>query len=144
MQEERIQDPAFDLPWYQWWVLEQMRKQPERLLLCLPGSGLEKDFTMAISLIWNQIRKATLPPRPISIDSITDVLISNKIVSVEDSYEARLSVKDLVFCIIGLQTMLYQPYFDLSSPGGYQILDEMSGYHGTTRMSLYLLEVIVG
>ncbi|TGJ79175.1 hypothetical protein E0Z10_g9593 [Xylaria hypoxylon] len=136
-QEQTIQDPTFDLPWYQWWVLEQIRKQPERLLQSLPDHRLDKGSTMAIHILWNQIRRSIMAPEPRSIESIASLLISHELVNIEDSYEALLSVKDLVFCIIGLQTMLYQPYFDLNVPGGYRILDEMSGYHGSTRMSMY-------
>ncbi|KAI0813656.1 hypothetical protein GGR55DRAFT_687335 [Xylaria sp. FL0064] len=130
-------DPTFELPWYQWWVLEQMSKQPRHLLLALPGHRPNRDSAAAIHVLWGQIQKAVLASTPKSIDSITEMLISHHLVDVEDSYEAILSVKDLVFAVIGLQTMLYQPHFDPHSPQGYRILDEMSGYAGTTRMSLY-------
>ncbi|KAI0912568.1 hypothetical protein F4823DRAFT_622839 [Ustulina deusta] len=113
-QRQIIEDPTFDLPWYRWWALEQIRKQPEYLLLSLP------DF---------------LAPGPRSINSTTDMLICHKFVNTEGSYEAILSVKDLVFAIIGLQTMLCQPCFDPGSPGEYRVLDKMSGYRGTTRIS---------
>ncbi len=63
------------------------------------------------------------------------MLICHKFVNTEGSYEAILSVKDLVFAIIGLQTMLCQPCFDPGSPGEYRVLDKMSGYRGTTRIS---------
>ncbi|KAI1362001.1 hypothetical protein F5Y08DRAFT_313373 [Xylaria arbuscula] len=72
-----------------------------------------------------------------SINDIADMLINQDLVNTEDSYEAVLSVKDLVFAIIGMQTMLYEARFDPSLPGGRQIADEMGGYHGTARMSLY-------
>ncbi|KAI0531915.1 hypothetical protein GGR58DRAFT_518135 [Xylaria digitata] len=122
---------------YQWWVLEQIHKQPERLLRILPAHRPDRDSTMAIRILWNQIRRVITTSGQCSIESITDMLISQQLVDIEDSYEALLSVKDLVFCIVGLQTMLYQPCFDIGIPGGYRILDEMNGYQGSTRMSLY-------
>ncbi|KAF2972721.1 hypothetical protein GQX73_g858 [Xylaria multiplex] len=137
VQEQTIEDPTFDLPWYQWWMLEQIHKQPERLLQILPAYRSYKDSTAAIRILWGQIRRAITTSGQCSIESITDMLISQQLVNIEDSYEALLSVKDLVFCIIGLQTMLYQPCFDIGIPGGYRILDEMNGYQGSTRMSLY-------
>ncbi|KAI0412615.1 hypothetical protein F5X98DRAFT_317755 [Xylaria grammica] len=135
-QESTFEDPTFNLPWYQWWVLEQIRKQPERLVRCLPDYTPDEDPTAAIHVVWNQIRTAGLTSGPRSIDGITDLLITQKLINTENSYEAVLSAKDLVFCIIGLQTMLYQPYFDVSAPGGYRIFDEMGGYQGSTRLCL--------
>ncbi|KAI0973576.1 hypothetical protein F4678DRAFT_470853 [Xylaria arbuscula] len=133
---EKALDPTFDLSWYRWWSVEQIRKQPEYLLLSLPRPRADEGIDAAIHIIWDQIRKAVLAPGPKSIDSITDMLIYYEFVDIQGSYEATLSVKDLVFAIVGFQTMLYKPYFDPSAPGGYRILDEMSGYHGTSRMSL--------
>ncbi|KAI1123464.1 hypothetical protein F5Y10DRAFT_286015 [Nemania abortiva] len=136
-QKQPTPDPAFDLPWYRWWVFEQIRKQPPRLLSSLRDYKPDEDSTVVIHVLWNQIRQVLLASGPRSIDGITDILISHNIIDIESSYEAVLSVKDLVFSIVGLQTMLYQPYFDPSCPGGYRIADEMNGYHGATRLSLY-------
>ncbi|KAK5630390.1 hypothetical protein RRF57_006105 [Xylaria bambusicola] len=136
-QEQVIEDPAFKLPWYQWWVSEQMRKLPAHVLMSLPGGDSDGASAAALYKLWSEIRTAVLAPEPRSINSITDMLIDRDLVSTKDSYEAVLSVKDLVFAVIGMQTMLYQACFDSSCPGGYRIQDEMSGYHGTTRMSLY-------
>ncbi|KAJ8131984.1 hypothetical protein O1611_g1640 [Lasiodiplodia mahajangana] len=134
--EQMTPDPTFDLPWYSWWVLEQIRKQPSRLLSTIRDYRPNESSTIAIHTLWNRIRHILLAAGPKSVDSIADTLVNRNFVDIESSYEAVLSVKDLVFSIIGLQTMLYQPYFDLNSPGSYQIFDEMSGYQGATRLNL--------
>jgi hypothetical protein len=128
-----------DLPWYRGWVLQQLHSQPQRPVLCL----LKIDCDETISLdqffrVWSHTRELFLAKGPKTIDTVAETLIELGVVSAEDSYEAAQSVRDLVFSILGWQTMLYKP--DFSSPEalmGYNILDETAGYRGEARICLY-------
>ncbi|SPQ20351.1 11a72daa-7430-4ec6-84bf-c98699d6a118 [Thermothielavioides terrestris] len=132
-------DPTFDkLPWYRAWVLQQVRSQPQRLLLSLPDFNPDGDPNYDhFFLVWNQIQELALMPGPKSINTITDRLHNLGVISTEHNYEAAQSAKELVFSIIGWQTMLYKP--DFTPPravGGYNILDETPGHRGEARLSL--------
>ncbi len=142
---QRILGPTFDdLPWYRWWVLQQLSLQPQRPRLCLPTNDECDDKassapTDAFMAVWNQTRELILAPGPKTIESIANSLLDLGLVSAKNNYEAMQSVKDLVFSILGWQTMLYKPYFvsaEAQVPECFSILDEMDGYHGETRACL--------
>lgn len=90
-------------------------------------------------LVWNQTRELVLAPGPKTIDSITNSLLELGLVLSQNNHGAAQSIKDLVFSILGWQTMLFKPDFvsaDAQVPGCFNILDEMDGYHGETRACL--------
>jgi hypothetical protein len=142
---QRILDPTFDdLPWYRWWVLQQLSLQPQRPLLCLPTNDECDDkagsaHTDAFMAVWNQTRELILAPEPKTIESIANSLLELGLVSAKNNYAGMQSVKDLAFSILGWQTMLYKPDFvsvDAQVPECFSILDEMDGSHGETRACL--------
>lgn len=132
-------DPALtDLPWYRWWLLQQIRSQPQRLLLSLPDMKCDEGphWDTHFFPLWNKARELVLSPGPKTIDSITDTLVEHHFISVNDNYEAYESAKQLVFSILGWQTMLYKPELLSARTGGFSILNDMVGYHGETRLCL--------
>ncbi|KAH7175753.1 hypothetical protein EDB81DRAFT_633955 [Dactylonectria macrodidyma] len=132
-------DPTFaDLPWYRWWLSQQIRSQPQRLLLALPNMECDEgsDWDTQFFPLWNKVRELVLAPEPKTIDGITDTLVELDIISVKDNYEAYQSAKELMFSILGWQTMLYKPDLFSCATGGFNILDEMDGYHGEARICL--------
>ncbi|KAK3936098.1 hypothetical protein QBC46DRAFT_37155 [Diplogelasinospora grovesii] len=138
-------DATFDdLPWYRWWVLQQVRNQPQRLLLSLPDVKSVEDFdnwaTKHFLPLWQKTRELVLSPARHSIDSIADRLVELGFIATADHYEGEQSAKDLVFSILGWQTMLYRPNFKSvpTERPGYDIVDETEGYLGqaVTRTSL--------
>ncbi|KAH6887139.1 hypothetical protein B0T10DRAFT_490750 [Thelonectria olida] len=132
-------DPTFgDLPWYRCWLYQQIRGQPQRLLLALPNMKCDEESGWDTHFIplWNKVRELVLVPEPKTIDSITDTLVELGAMSVKDNYEAYQSAKELIFSILGWQTMLYKPDLLSCATGGFNLLDEMDGYHGETRVCL--------
>jgi len=119
-------------------VRRQVCSQPSRLLLCLPDDKLDDDLNWSTHFLplWNKVRELILLPSPGGIDSITDALVAQGFITLGDDYEALLSARELVFAILGWQTMLYKPDFASYSTGAYNILDEMDGYHGDARICL--------
>ncbi|AEO71284.1 uncharacterized protein THITE_2147952 [Thermothielavioides terrestris NRRL 8126] len=138
-------DPTFDeLPWYRAWVLQQVCSQPQRLLLSLPDFNPDEDPDYGpFFLVWNQIRELALVPGPKNINTITDALRSQGVISTEHNYEAAQSAKELVFSIIGWQTMLYKPDFSPHAVCGVAIewVDSLSCHleldKRTGRLFLY-------
>lgn len=102
-------DRVFDeLPWYRSWVVEQVRSQPRRIFLCLPEIDFDGDPDWTgFFLLWDQIRELILRPGPKSISSITDTLISSGTISIQDNDEGPQSAKDLVFSVLGRQTVCH-------------------------------------
>ncbi|KAK4235371.1 hypothetical protein C8A03DRAFT_17885 [Achaetomium macrosporum] len=135
----RIPDPTFsELPWYRWWVLQQLGNQPQRLLLCLPdfeSPDDDSDFA-AFFFVWDQIRELALAQGPKKVSSITDSLVRLGVIFVKLDCEARQAAKDLVFAVLGWQTMLYKPEFTSHFAGKYAIVDELHGHHGDARLAL--------
>jgi len=116
-------------------VRRQFRGQPQRLLLCLRDDKLDEDQKWAEDFmpVWNQVREVVLGPEPTSIDGIAECLATQGAITLKDNYEAAQAAKDLVFSILGWQTMLYKPDF-VSYSAGYGIVDELDGYHGEARI----------
>lgn len=131
-------DLRFDeLPWQRWWVLQQVRAQPQRLLRSLPGLDLDDDAGLTTFFaVWNQIREFVLAPGPKSINSIADALLSLGMCSIDNDYDPAQATKDLVFAVLGWQTMLYKPDYSPASLGGYNILNETDAHRGGARLSL--------
>ena len=136
---DAIPDPNFaDLPWYRWWLYRQIRSQPQRLFLALPNLNWEEesDWDTHFLPIWNKVRELLLVPEPQTIDGIADILVKDGAMTVEGNYEAYQSAKELVFSILGWQTMLYKPDISSYTTGEFNILDETDGCYGEARLCL--------
>ncbi|KAG9254827.1 uncharacterized protein F5Z01DRAFT_681336 [Emericellopsis atlantica] len=136
---ESTQDPTFaDLPWYRWWLFQQTRSQPQRLFLSLPNMRCDKEAELDTYFLplWNKVKELLLVPEPKTIDGITDTLVQHGILSIKDNYEAYQSAKELVFSILGWQTMLYKPQATSCTTGDFNILDETDKYQGEARLRL--------
>lgn len=127
-----------NLPWYRWWLYQQVRSQPPRLLLSLPNMKHddESNWDTHFLPLWDKIRDLVLVQESTTIDGITDTLVELGAISVKDNYEAYQSAKELIFSILGWQTMLYKPDVLSCAIGGFNILDEMDGYQGEARVCL--------
>ncbi|CAH0018749.1 unnamed protein product [Clonostachys rhizophaga] len=64
-------------------------------------------------------------PGPRTIDSITEALLQAHYIVVNENYEAYQSAKELVFNIVGWQTMLYRANNLTRTTDGLSILDEI-------------------
>jgi hypothetical protein len=132
-------DPNFvDLPWYRPWLNHQIQSQSQRLLLALPTtkSDQDDDWNRYFLPLWNKVRELLLVPGPRTIDGITDALVTQGLVSVTDHYEGYQSAKELVFAVLGWQTMLYKPADIACATQGFHLLDELNGYRGDARVCL--------
>lgn len=67
---------------------------------------------------------------------MTNTLASLGLLNTNNGYESAQAAKDLVFAMLGWQTMLYKPDFSPPSMGSCALLDETDGHHGEGRLSL--------
>lgn len=136
---ETERDPLLDnLPWYQTWLRDQFKSQPQRLWLCLPGllSKEKPDWDRDLIPVWNKVRQLLLNTEYKSIESITGRLVDLDILSVNNNYDAYRSAQELTFAIIGWQTMLYKPDFLSDVCSEFRILGEMDSHRGEARTCL--------
>ncbi|KAI6784642.1 uncharacterized protein J7T54_006688 [Emericellopsis cladophorae] len=96
----------------------------------------EADWDAQFLPVWNKVKDLVLVPEPKTIDGITDTLVQHDILSVKDNYEAHQSAKELVFSILGWQTMLYKPQTTSCTTGEFNILDETDKHQGEARLRL--------
>ncbi|KAI6351048.1 hypothetical protein MCOR25_010191 [Pyricularia grisea] len=136
--ETRLNTPYCDLPWYHKWLRRQVRAQPQGLLFYPPEENLDDDSALDAHFLplWCRIRALILQPGPTSIDAISNALVLENLVILKQDYDAMQSVRDLVFSVLGWQTMLYKPDFSSYSSGGYTLLDEMDGCNSESRVCL--------
>jgi hypothetical protein len=133
--------PLTELPWYRWWIYQQIRDQPQRLLLALPNmnSSDDSNWDSEFLPLLEAVKDLVVAQESATIDGITDALVGLGMLSVDDNYEAYQSAKQLVFSIIGWQTMLYKPNLSSCTTRDFAIVDETDGYRGETQVSLVQL-----
>ncbi|KFG79907.1 hypothetical protein MANI_009193 [Metarhizium anisopliae] len=125
------------LPWYRWWLYQQILSQPQRLFLGIPNMKHEDESSWDTGFLplWHKVRDLMLAQESVTIDGITDTLIENGTISVTDNYSYQ-STRQLIFAILGWQTMLYKPDLLSYVHGEFNIFDETDGYRGEARVSL--------
>lgn len=135
--------PLTELPWYRWWLSQQIRSQPQRLLLLgLPNVEGIDDSNGAAELILpllERVKDLVAAQESATVDSITDALAGLGMLSVNDRCEAYQSAKQLVFAALGWLTMLYKPNLSNFTAGEFAILDETDGYRGGSQVCLVQL-----
>ncbi len=80
--------------------------------------------------VWNAVHAQILEAGLKSIDAMTDKLVKSGSLVITENYMAKSSAQDLVFSIIGWQTMLYRPDFSADLITHFSLTNEMDGYTG--------------
>ncbi|KAL7919047.1 hypothetical protein ACQKWADRAFT_213731 [Trichoderma austrokoningii] len=133
--------PLTELPWYRWWLYQQIRSQPQRLFLALPNMNGDDDsnWDSVFLPLLESVKELVVAQASPSIDGIMDALVELGTLSVDHNYEAHQTAKQLIFAIIGWQTMLYKPNLPPYISGDFAIVDETDGYRGETQVCLVQL-----
>jgi hypothetical protein len=131
LMDETVGTSLYDASWYNCWVRHQMESQPPALYSVLNQVEAEPgDSPMAsFPTIWREVW-AQASADDSSIDTIVTHLVDQKLIKVEDDFEALSHGRNLVFAIIGWQTMLYKPDMGSCSPSQLAIVDETDGHRG--------------
>ncbi|KAF2177995.1 hypothetical protein K469DRAFT_806035 [Zopfia rhizophila CBS 207.26] len=127
----------YDAYWYDCWVRYQLESQPRELYSVLQESEAKRNDIpmMAFTTVWHEVWiQASMSDS--SIDSIVTHLLNEKLTKMDDDIEARSHARNLVFAIIGWQTMLYKPDMGSCSRAQLAIVDETDGHRGYAYMKL--------
>lgn len=126
------------MQWYSWWVNQQKENEPQETFACLPDYHKESPNQTNESLVtlWQGICRHMTMNVSISIDDLILRLTNDSVLVLSNDVTALITARNLVFTIIGWQTMLYRA--DLRSCAQVQlaIVDEMDGHTGQANMCL--------
>lgn len=127
-----------ELQWYRRWVHDQVQKQPTQLFSTLHGYDPKKDdrWISPFSTMWKEISKYMTVPTTVSIDGIVAHLLESGIIEFGSDPNAPIAAKNLVFAVIGWQTMLYQADMHSCPPEQLAIQSEMGAHQGLARLCL--------
>lgn len=124
------------LPWYEPWVRQQLNaSRPQILSVLLVEDDKDPNRWNAFASCWKEVEAYTATNTLISIDTIITHLLQSNNLRLTSKSESILLAKQLIFSIIGWQTMLYQtdPTCPLSQ---LAIRDAMTGHKGQAHMNL--------
>lgn len=108
-----------------------MESQPRELYSVLQEAAAKRNDIpmMAFTTVWHEVWIQASRSES-SINSIVTHLVDAKLMKMDDGIEALSHARNLVFAIIGWQTMLYKPDMGSCSRDQLAIVDETDGYRG--------------
>jgi hypothetical protein len=120
------------IPWYPWWLRQQLRTCHNDVFISLGGRGAEEteDWQQRFSVLWDfsaQYMRAQDKP---CIDVLVTQLAERDMIDLHDPHRDLYRARCLVFAVVGWQTMLYQADVGSYPSGQLGIVDEMNGYRG--------------
>ena len=124
--------------WYITWLEQQLKSLPMSTLSLVTGhsscTGCQwsPELANAFSKIAECARSSTYP----SIDDITESLLGQGVIEIKNTKDGLLEARNLVFAVIGWQTMLYRPALGTCPPQQLAVADEQDGYRGQAFMAL--------
>ena len=126
------------MPWYSWWVNEQIGIEPQETFSCLPAfrNDPEKPSQESLATLWQEICRHMTTEASISIDDLISRLAENDIILLSSDNASRNNARNLVFTIIGWQTMLYRSDLGSCLRTQLAIADEMDGHKGQANICL--------
>jgi hypothetical protein len=124
--------------WYSWWVNEQIKDEPKETFSCLPDyeSDSEDRWAKSFVILWQEIWRHMTADASTSIDELISHLTNDKALVLSTDPAALAHARNLVFAIIGWQTMLYRSNLHSCPQVQLAIADEMDGHKGQGHMCL--------
>jgi hypothetical protein len=134
---DAILTPPNHLGWYSWWVGQQVRRESKEIFSALPNYNQEQESVWVGSFVslWQEISRYTIENNPVSIDEIVLHLVENKFLHLVNEASPMVA-KNLVFAVLGWQTMLYRADTRSCCPSQLAIADDMDGHKGQAYMCL--------
>lgn len=126
------------MQWYSWWVNEQMGIQPQETFSCLPAfrNDSEKQSQESFVTLWQEMCRHMTTDASISIDDLISRLAQNHIILLSSDNASLNNARNLIFTIIGWQTMLYRSDLGSCLRTQLAIADEMDGHKGQANICL--------
>lgn len=114
------------LPWYDTWLAEQWKDAEQTL-----GIKIGDPIASAVSSKTRRLASAGS-----SIDIIANTIIQLNLIPGPPDVITQQRVTQIVFAVVGWQTMLYQPSFGTCPSHQFAIADTLDGYTGQAFMTL--------
>lgn len=126
------------MQWYSWWVTEQMKLEPQETFSCLPDfrNDSENQSKESFITLWQEICRHMTTEASISINELITRLAENHVIVSSNDEAALTNARNLVFTIIGWQTMLYRSDLRSCPRAQLAIADEMDGHKGHANICL--------
>ena len=129
---------SLHVQWYDWWVRYQVRRQPTELFSVLPGytPKSNEQWTNSIAVLGQEISRYITTNDSVSIDELSAHLVEGNMLHSANKPEALIISKNLVFAIIGWQTMLYRPDMHSCPSTQLAIGSDMGAHQGQAYLCL--------
>jgi hypothetical protein len=126
------------IPWYNWWMRQQLQSEPKELFSAIPGHDNQssEEWMRTFMTIWGEIWDQMTAHDSTSINNIVTHLADEKMLHLSADLGSLHYATNLVFAIIGWQTMLYRPDMRSCSPAQLAIVDETDGHRGEAHFCL--------
>ncbi|KFY61809.1 hypothetical protein V496_04867 [Pseudogymnoascus sp. VKM F-4515 (FW-2607)] len=126
------------LQWYRWWIYDQVQSQPNQLFSTLHGYDpkIDDSWIGSFSTMWQEVSQYMTATASVSIDEIVAHLLEFDILELGSDPNALIAAKNLIFAVIGWQTMLYQADMHSCPPEQLAIQSQMGVHQGQAHMCL--------
>lgn len=126
------------LQWYRWWIYDQVQRQPNQLFSTLHGydPNIDDSWIGSFSIVWQEVSQYMTAAVSVSIDEIVAHLLESDILELGSDPNALIAAKNLIFAVIGWQTMLYQADMHSCPPEQLAIQSQMGVHQGQAHMCL--------
>ena len=136
----RLNQDHCSLQWYKHWLERQIDRCPKSLFSVLPTAPKESaDSKISLSFVsaWVSVAQALKDKVADSIDDVIHVLLKYEQIDLMDESPDKFDVaRSLVFAMIGWQSMLFKSDYGSAPPKRVQLVDEMDGFRGESRLVL--------
>ena len=118
-----------ELQWYRWWLDQQLATLPSTFHGSLPESAgtQQPAFTARFVRVFVEAARSFEAQSQPSIDHTIEHLIAKKFLQPVSGGNDMHLHRNLVFAMLGWQTMLYRPSFGTSPPQQLSIVDDFEG-----------------
>lgn len=131
------QELAKSMTWYGFWVAEQVTSLRPCLVTLIPGyDNDDNDLWQPQFLdLWDSVALHLRTNPDSRIDTIIDLLVKNQIVELDKERRNLFQARQVVFSVIGWQTMIWKAEAGVCPPGQLAISDERHGFQGENELS---------
>lgn len=126
-----------ELGWYNAWAWQQIKKQPLELFSVM--SSEKSSWTASFVELWHEVWTQASAEHS-SINDMVMHLSDRGIFSLGNDASSSSYARNLVFAILGWQTMLYRSELGSCSPAQLAIADETNGHRGQAHMCLQQIQ----
>ncbi|KIV96657.1 hypothetical protein PV10_00495 [Exophiala mesophila] len=128
---------AKSMTWYGFWVAEQITSLRPCLVNLIPDyDNDDNDLWQPQFLnLWDRIALHLRTNTDTRIDTIIDLLIKDEIFQLDQERKNLFQARQVVFSVIGWQTMIWKAETGVCPPGQLAISDERNGFQGENELS---------